>query len=159
MTVIAWDGETLATDRQVTQGEHKFMTEDKVWYSPTGPMGECLISGFGPLASILRRREWIINGGDIYDEASYDKGIGATMIMVVRARHIKYKVYVYEDGVLVPILAGGGFNAFGEGAPYAQGALHAGATASIAVTVANEYSLQCGLGVLSYTLNMKGRIS
>lgn len=157
MTIIAFDGETLATDRQVTQGEHKFVSDDKAWYSETGPRGPCLISGVGPLAAILHRREWLIAGGDASDEEGYNKGKGATMLMIVRSSlDHSHRMFVYEDGSTIPRGADGCFDSFGSGAAYAKGAMAAGASATLAVKIANQYCLQCGLGVVAYNIKHKG---
>ena len=52
MTVVVWDGKTLATDKAASDGSAQWQTE-KAWL-----FGESVLSGAGPLQSILTMREW-----------------------------------------------------------------------------------------------------
>ena len=60
-------------------------------------------------------------------------------------------LWVYE-GVPVPVQHGHTPIAFGHGRDFALGAMAMGANAKKAVEITNKYSLQCGNGVYTYTL-------
>ena len=144
MTVIVWDGHTLATDRQATDGTHKWEAS-KAWYMHTPIYGLCIVSGHGNVHDIIRRREWIRGGSD---PATYtiDTKYGAEMIVVN-----KDGLYVYHPASSTPDLRTKPC-AFGYGADYAYGALAMGANAEQAVQAANKYSLHCGNGVECFSL-------
>ena len=156
MTVVVWDGKTLATDRQANDGSMKWEAE-KAWYvnhkekkdmkgSELGWVyvnSHSIVSGVGVLGSILKMRDWFVSGAD---PAALDVQPNTAELIVVSKKGLS----VWStNGTSVELSAP---MAFGEGREYALGAMAMGATASEAVQIANEYSLHCGKGVSCYTL-------
>ena len=60
MTVIAWDGKTLATDRMANDGSQKWESS-KAWYD-TSEGEVVIITGVGLLAYIKQLSEWYTKG-------------------------------------------------------------------------------------------------
>lgn len=144
MTVIAWDGEVLATDTQCTMGNAKYQSP-KAWYESVG--GEaCIISGVGTLKNIHRHKQWLIEGGDSPFPYSDIENHYYQLILVTKEGLLRY------EGTPYPIEHGVNACAFGEASDFAYGALAMGATAVEAVVVAIQYSHQCGGNVESYSL-------
>lgn len=144
MTVIAWDGEVLATDTQCTMGNAKY-NSPKAWYESVGGQA-CIISGVGTLKNIHRHKDWLLKDnrpefpyGDV--ENHYYQ-----FILVTKEGLLRY------EGTPHPIIHGVNACAFGEASDFAYGALAMGATAIEAVKVAIQYSHQCGGNVESYSL-------
>jgi len=150
MTVIAWDGEVLATDTQCTMGNAKYQSP-KAWYESVGGQA-CIISGVGTLKNIHRHKEWLIKNKN---------GDGVSFPYADLHHHYYQFILVTKEGLLryegtpYPIVHGVNACAFGEASDFAYGALAMGATAIEAVKVAIQYSHQCGGNVESYSL-LKG---
>ena len=148
MTVIAWDGEVLATDTQCTLGNAKYQSP-KAWYESVGGSA-CIITGVGALKNIHRHKEWVIKNDPSIEfpyrelETHYYQ-----FILVTKNGLLRY------EGTPYPIEHGVNACAFGEASDFAYGALAMGATAVEAVQVAIKYSHQCGGNVESYSL-LKG---
>ena len=138
MTVVVWDGKTLATDRQANDGSMKWEAE-KAWYVGT----DHIVSGIGVLGSILKMRDWFVSGAD---PATLNVQPNSAELIVVSSEGLSV---ISSNGTSVELSAP---MAFGEGREYALGAMAMGATAQEAVQIANEYSLHCGKGVSCYTL-------
>tara|TARA_R100000329_G_C7617441_1_gene219300 strand:+ start:772 stop:1248 length:477 start_codon:yes stop_codon:yes gene_type:complete len=150
MTIIVWDGENLATDRQATDGSHKWET-DKAWYVNRGD-SVYIVSGVGLLKNIIELREWFKKGGnaDEFPLKSVQHGqlVAQQLLVVSKDKGL----FVYEDSPH-PVCRGFEPCAFGEGKDYAYGALAMESTAVEAITIANNYSLHCGKGVAIYSLH------
>lgn len=151
MTVIVWDSETLATDRQASDGTHKWEAS-KAWYANTDMFGMCIITGHGFANEIVKQREWIKRGASPTDWSS--NPMGAEMVVVN-----KEGVHVFHPESPHPVFRGNKPCAFGYGADYAYGALAMGASAEQAVQAANIYSLHCGKGVECFSLVTKGELN
>ena len=149
MTIIVWDGEGLATDRQATDGSHKRET-DKAWYVARGD-STYIVSGVGLLKNKIELREWFKNGSEPkeYPLTGSVKGTISQQLLVVSS---KDGLLVYED-TIIPECRGFEPCAFGEGKEYAYGALSMGATSVEAVHIANQHSLHCGKGIALYSLH------
>ncbi len=145
MTVVVWDGVTLATDRAATDGAAKWATE-KAWYHGQDE-DRIIVSGAGPLKSILYMREWC-KEGCIIDHFPVSQLTHPCHFIVVSQVDGLYR---YEDSH-IRIMHGYEPCAFGEGRDVAHGALAMGATAQQAVEAANQFSAHCGLGVEEYRL-------
>ena len=138
MSVIAWDGKTLAADRQasfggrVTTSVKIFKHEDK------------LIGLIGPHESSCRLYNWILNGMNPVSFPRELESDGAIPIVYVipRTGHaVKFEDCAY------PIVVKDEFWAAGSGGDLALGAMAMGATAEEAVEVASKYNIYCGCGV------------
>ena len=148
MTVIAWDGKTLATDRMANDGSQKWESS-KAWYSKRYKEDECIITGTGLLAHIIQMKAWYIQGGDVdsfRDLPCNRVAYSTSQLIVVRREGL----YVFEGHH--PVLRKEEFCAFGDGKEIAMGALAMGATAKQAVLICNDFSLHCGKGVELFSL-------
>ena len=140
MTVIVWDGKTLATDCAATDGAAKWRTQ-KAWR-----WADEVLSGAGPLQTILQMRDWYMGG-------ALENKFPAAQLTPQFCHFVVLKPNVglvrYERG-LIPVEHGYGKCAFGEGKDFAYGAMAMGAGAETAVIITNEHSVHCGLGVMTY---------
>ncbi len=143
MTIIVWDGTTLATDRAATDGAAQWETE-KAWVTYT-EIGKVILSGAGPLQTILTMRDWFKAGALPNEFPSVQLSPQFCHFVVITPLGLSR----YEQGP-IPIEHGRLKCAFGEGKDFAYGAMAAGANAATAVAIANEHSVHCGLGVATY---------
>ena len=137
MSVVVWDGISLAADRQCTNGEFRFNTQ-KLFRHQNGTL-----SAFtGSIDTGLAMRRW-------YDEGAQRE------TWPVGQRHENWSrliiatdiaVFYYEqEPEAIPLLQKQ--MAWGSGRDFALGALAMGATAQQAVEIANQYCISCGFGV------------
>lgn len=147
MTVVVWDGEVLATDCAATDGAAMWETT-KAWYHNNNGRQE-ILSGAGPVQSILAMREWYKRGAIADGLPPSQLSPNWCHFIVVTASGL----YRYEQG---PHSIYHGFNlcAFGEGKDFALGAMEMEADAARAVEVCNKLSPYCGLGVSRYQLEI-----
>lgn len=144
MTVIAWDGKTLAADRQMTWADMR-STVCKLRQLPSG---EVLgVTGDSVRAiSVLR---WYEDGAD---PEKWPKCQGeAEYARLIVARHGGKLVYFdwcpVEQIILDPYMA------FGVGRDFAMGAMAMGADAQKAVAIACRFSVGCGLGIDAFEIS------
>ena len=143
MTVIAWDGKTLATDRMANDGSQKWESS-KAWYSSKD--GEAIIiTGVGLAHGVKQLAEWWQTG--MKEDMTATLLNGRAKLIVVK----KDGLYELSYKSLIPHTSP--YCAFGDGKEIAIGALAMGANAGQAVNICNEHSLQCGKGVELYTLH------
>lgn len=145
MTVIVWDGVTLATDCAATDGAAQWEST-KAWET-YDESGKVIMSGAGPLQSIIQMREWY-KAGALHNEFP---SIQLTPQFCHFVTVNNLGLSRYEQGP-TPIEHGRNLCAFGEGKDFAYGAMAMGATAKEAVEIANNYSVHCGLGVKEYKI-------
>ena len=143
MTVIAWDGKTLATDRMANDGSQKWESS-KAWYGTNKDKEVVIITGVGLAHYIRHLSEWYQQG---MPEPSVIPQPSHAKLIVVK----KEGLYELSYKMLLPYDAP--YCAFGDGKEIALGALAMGATAGQAVNICNEHSLQCGKGVELFTLH------
>jgi len=143
MTVLAWDGKTLAADRLASSGTMK-ATVTKI-----ARAGDDLIGICGTLTTGNELREWYLNGADsdFFPAAALEDG--ETELVVVKPDG---KVWVYS-GSHMPFQIEDEVCAFGAGAEAAWGALLCGASAERAVEVASQINITCGNGMDVLRLN------
>lgn len=146
MTVIAWDGTTLAADRMCSIGGTRFEVtkirqQDGVLFA---------LAGDGTRLEQLL--SWHRDGAD---PAKYPtRPADNDSVLVAIDRHAgKIRVRRFE-GTGYPILLEGRFYADGIGRDVALAAMHCGRSAVDAVVLANELIAYCGLGVDSLTLEL-----
>ena len=139
MTVVVWDGKTLATDKAASDGSAQWQTE-KAWL-----FGESVLSGAGPLQSILTMREWY-RAGALHNNFPQVQLSPQFCHFVIAS---KEGLIRYEQGPIA-IDHKNDYCAFGEGRDFALGALAMGATSEQAVEVAINHSPYCGIGVRVY---------
>ena len=143
VTIVAWDGKVLATDSAATDGATQWETE-KAWYH-TCDEGKVILSGAGPLQTILQMRDWFMNGALHKNFPNAQLTPQFCHFIVVNHNGLCR----YEQGP-IPIDHGYYKCAFGEGKDFAMGAFDMGANASTAVQIAIDHSVHCGLGVKLY---------
>lgn len=146
MTVVVWDGASLATDRAATDGVAKWKTE-KAWYHREESGGTVILSGAGPLATILAMREWYKGGALPAVMPALQLSLQWCHFLVVTPSGL----YRFERSAH-PIHHGFDPCAFGNGREFAFGALAMGATAERAVEICNQFVPSCGQGVAVFTL-------
>lgn len=138
MTTIAWDGKTLAGDRQTNMGKTP-IARTKV-YAHTECKGQIdyLIGCSGITADCQAFILWYINGQGkrpAFDDLS---------AIVIRPggsiAHYAESENVHDMGVLP-------YWAIGSGADFALGALAYGATAEEAIEIATKLDIYTGLGI------------
>ena len=140
MTVIAWDGKTLAADRlHDDSGLARACTK-------IHKHGDIMVAGAGAARSIQAMRDWIVGGMDkakfpsehLVEEAGYHSPVWVIYRSgtVVKFENSPYPT-VIEDLVFTE----------GSGRDYALGAMAMGADAKTAVEVACRYDIRCGRGI------------
>lgn len=150
MSVIAWDGRTLAADRQATQAGLARICE-KIWRCErTGD----LLGAVGQPDTSAAMRAWYEAGAsvDTFPACNRNEGV-ASHLYVVRldGTCVKYEGEPYP----IPIVEI--FWAAGSGRDYALGAMACGMPASFAVVIASRFDVSCGMGVNILTLEEEVR--
>ena len=150
MTVLVWDGDTLATDRQANDGSLAWESS-KAWYI-SGKTGVCIATGVGMLKDIIVAREWWKEGGQpSHWPFSHTTNNCQFIVVDGGGLHLFDGTPYPETRAFTPC-------AFGHGRDFAYGALAMGANAKEAVEAANKYSLHCGIGVELFTLHRNGDV-
>lgn len=136
MTVIAWDGKTLAADkRAVNCGLSRTVT--KISRNRNGE----LLGVTGDFAAGLALRAWYEAGANAKEFPDL-KGDTATLVVVSRTG-----VRLYESGGPWPVCIEDAFFAAGSGRDFALAAMELGRNASQAVALACKFQSDCGNGV------------
>lgn len=139
MTVIAWDGKTIAADKQSTNGGMKILTNKLVRLD-----NGTVLASTGSTDSGRALIDWYIRSDGKKDEwpkCQQDKDRWAYLVVATPKG-----VHWYEqECVLIPVV--GPFQAWGSGQDFAMAAMAMGATAKEAVELANSLSSTCGMGV------------
>jgi hypothetical protein len=131
MTTVAYDGQTLATDRQ-SCGSYKTRSK-KMWRLSNGD----LFAGAGVIEQILAVRAWLEEGGAKPD--GLVEFVGILVDQNGRAYRLEEKL------IRDPILEH--HHAVGSGAPFAITAMHLGKSAREAVLIAARFDPRTGGGV------------
>ena len=143
MSVVVWDGKTLAADRQGTSGELK-MPMSKIKKLPSGE----IVAWVGDQLSGLKLIHWYESGANADDFPLDISNEERHAVLVVAGFHgaVFYAVDAY------PLPCEGPYMAWGSGDGYALGALAMGADAVRAVEIASQLSILCGFGVDAFTV-------
>lgn len=145
MTIIVWDGKTLAADKQMTNGglKHKATKIFKIDGHLVGVTGD-----FDYAQAML---EWFRNGAkpeSFPDHQKEDSKFVGMLVITPNKQILKYERSPY------PIdFTECGVTCIGSGRDYAYGALYMGATAYRAVEAACQYDTHCGMGIDVLTLD------
>lgn len=137
MTVLAWDGVSLAADRLACAGNMR-ATVTKIVRCEDELIGIC---GAMSLGNLLRN--WYLNGAapDMFPESGIDDD--TTEMVVIKADG---KVWMYS-GSSTPFEIEDKLCAFGAGNEAALAALYCGATAEQAVKITSMINITCGNGI------------
>lgn len=142
MTVIVWDGVTLAADKRATIAGYP-ATATKIHRVPGGLVG---FSGSATHAAELLH--WFRNGRVIDEFPKRDEERGAGTTFITEDRQIL--LYTYDSAF--PEQIEESFFARGAGRDYALAAMHLGHDARKAVEVACALDTSCGNGVDTLSL-------
>lgn len=144
MTVIAWDGKTLAADKRCTIAGYP-ATSTKIHRVPGGLVG---FSGCAVHAAELLH--WFRNGRDPEDFPKRDEETGCGSLLITDTGEIL--LFTHHSGF--PEQIEGAFFARGAGRDYALAAMHLGHDARTAVEVACALDTSCGNGIDTLTLDL-----
>jgi hypothetical protein len=139
MTVIAWDGKTLAADKRVTCNGYPGTTT-KITRAPDG----ALIGGAGDSDAIAVLRKWYMDGAlpDAYPNNGCDGDCRARLLVITPSGQVT--LYLSEP---VPVTLDDANFAIGSGADVAMAAMYLGHNARKAVEVACALDTGCGNGI------------
>lgn len=139
MSVLVWDGATLACDCSANDGAVRYSI-DKMWRVQDGKGGYVYMGGVGAVHDISVMKEWAM-GGRVPDKFPNVSNSCTFVIVTISTGLIRYTTK--------PVGIVHGFNkcAFGSGRDFAYGALHHGANAVDAVRAAIRFSQTCGANV------------
>ncbi len=141
MSVVAWDGKTLAADRQGTQGDLVLLA-CKIRRLPNNDV----VAWTGEIERGLALAQWYEAGADPSRFPSFQGSENWTRLIVVPAkgRPFIFEQLPFRQTVLDRMAA------WGSGRDFALGAMAMGATAERAVKVASRFASSCGFGVQSF---------
>lgn len=138
MTCIAWDGTTLAADKQSGNNGNKRKCT-KIWQRPDG----IVIAITGDMEYGFAMKNWYETGADPTRLPPFQGTDSWMRLIVARGPG---ECFVYEKwGYAIPVE--GAYDSWGTGRDYALGAFHMGATAIQAVVAASAHCDSCGFGV------------
>jgi hypothetical protein len=153
MTVIAWDGRTLAVDSATTSGQVKQVCTK---WRQTRKRGQVVVmAAYGALTQGLRLMDWYVAGADPEKyPASADQEEWAGLVVLVKrtGRKPSLTLVEYEAGERTAGGAIQGKQAWGSGREVALGAMHVGARAQQAAEAACDLIASCGGPVHAFTL-------
>lgn len=139
MTVIVWDGVTLAADKQATQSDlgRKVKKIRRIRGNLVGVSGQWDLAQemFDWFAQGAKREAWPAT------QRTDDKWVGL-LVITPRRRILKYE----SSPIPIDFTVERRY-AFGSGRDFAYGAMAMGASAREAVLVASKYDINCGMGV------------
>lgn len=140
MSVIAWDGKTLAADRAVSCGSTMYETR-KIIALADG----VVLAWFRTTEAGIALARWYEAGRDPEKwPAAQGSDDWAGLIVFRDGCLYGYERLCIEQKVIAPYVA------FGSGADVALGAMFAGAPAEMAVRAAIKHNEGCGFGVDAY---------
>lgn len=138
MTVIAFDGKTVAADRLAVQGGGIGRSVTKI-----ERFANCVLAITGGWDIGAELREWFKAGAVPADFPAKARDGDATLIVFdPDAGHVRtFNSGPYDLPMLLSRCA------FGSGRDYAEAAMHLGCNAVRAVEVASHFQTDCGMGV------------
>jgi ATP-dependent protease HslVU (ClpYQ) peptidase subunit len=146
MTVIAWDGHTLAADKRLNSGTgNPLSTITKIRRLSSGS----LVGWCGGISFCEAIVQWIEAGADptAIEEKWFEHEELAGVVMMIDPSKT---IHLFEHAF--PIIIENKFYALGTGGAYATAAMHLGQTAFQAVQLACLYDSGCGNGIDVLTL-------
>lgn len=139
MTVIAWDGHTIAADRMAVIGERRARVR-KLTPLPDGVAAVC-----GDHHEGLLLVQWYLDGADPSKWPKFQDEEYTTLVIARSSGVVVYGKLPVANVVRQKF-------AWGSGSEVAMGAMYMGATAVQAVRAAISVNVYCGLGVDSYDI-------
>lgn len=150
MTTIAFDGKTMAADKQSVGGSRKYQQHGCKIRAGSYHGQPALFSGAGTIVYCDAVIEWLQAG--MPDEGRPEMPTNPDSFTVLVATELG--LFEYIDS-LRPLALGPLKWAIGSGAEYALGAMAAGASAKRAVEIACTLDVNSGMGVDVLTLRKK----
>lgn len=144
MTCIAWDGKTLAADRQATGANTRLaLTKIEKVYTSDGPV---LVGVAGRAVDLQAFIHWASSSFalDAWPKALEDSDSEALVVLP------SGKTLTYESSPY-PIVFDAQKRAIGSGTHFALAAMHLGKSARQAVQVACDLDVGCGMGIDTLT--------
>lgn len=136
MTIIAWDGETLAADKRVVNSSMARTT------TKIKRIGDVLVGVSGNACHIGELFKWVENGCIDADYPKFQNSNDYSLMLMIRDR----KILLFEQSHL-PFEIENKFTAIGSGRDYAIAAMHLGKSAVESVEIASLFDVYCGNGV------------
>lgn len=136
MTVIAFDGKTLAADRRCCRGDTVYSV-NKLFR-----VGKAVVGLAGGSDYALQWVEWFKNGEKVEDFPKIEDTENWLCALVVSEGRI-----LFYDRTPYPLEVFDKFTAVGSGREVALGAMHMGAIAYDAVAAASRWISSCGNGI------------
>lgn len=139
MSTVAWDGKTLAADKQSHQGDLRRVCT-KIHQCKDGTV----IGFVGETSAGQIMTEWYMDGEDFSKYPASQKDDKLNCYLIVAKKNNPVYVYSYLPiGMPEPE----GIAAWGSGRDFALGAMAMGANATQAVKVASQFDINTGMGV------------
>lgn len=143
MTVLAWDGTSLAADKQATEGNTRHLTT-KIKRIDKGRFKGYLVGGSGMTSQVNHMIAWFELGAEPETFPKYqDHDEFSAQLLAISPD----KVVLRFDINPLPCVFHDTHYALGNGREVALGALAMGATAQQAVEIASKMCEGCGMGV------------
>lgn len=152
MSVIVWDGEIFASDRQATRSGLKYPTT-KIFEHDGNFVG---ITGDQDVGMLLL--DWFKDEGEYPTEAQKDKDGGASMFVVMPGDvGEETTIWIYDrHPIPTPVLSKK--FALGSGRDFALAAMECGKNAIEAVEIACKFESGCGLGYYALKHDALGNV-
>jgi len=141
VTVIAWDGRTLAADKRATGGGGIALTVTKIQRH-----ADCLIAITGCWDTGAEMREWFKAGADPVKFPAKARDNHSTLIVIDASGIRTWAIGPY------PMTIEAQRCSWGSGRDYAEAAMFLGHDAVKAVEVACHFQTDCGNGIDTLTL-------
>lgn len=145
MSIVAWDGKTLAADNQATNNGLRMRTQ-KIFQLP---FIDTIAAFTGDIEQGLALIKWFKEGEVPENWPSFQKAESWTRMICAS----KGKVFIFE---LLPIrqYVLDPFMAWGSGRDFAMGAMAQGASAAEAILKTNIHCEGCGMGATSFPVDL-----
>jgi hypothetical protein len=141
MTVIAWDGHTLAADKRNIVGGGLALTCTKIV-----PWKNCLLGITGDWDTGAELREWFGAGASLEKFPASAREGKATLIVIMRNDDGHVDLLQFSNGPF-PLRVEHFRHAWGSGRDFALAAMFLDHDARSAVSVACEFQSDCGNGI------------
>lgn len=141
MTIIVWDGKSLAADRQGTRGDLRVLFP-KIKKTTNVVGKSAILAHSGSASHTLPLFNWWEAGAEpsVYPEFQKDEETGSVLVVASGDTCVTYTTTPYPMQVLDT------YGAWGSGRDFAYGALAMGADAKTAVEIAILLCPSCGMG-------------
>lgn len=143
MTVIVWDGEILAADKQATDDGVK-RTVTKIRKVEKGKFKGYLMAGSGAVSQANTMMAWFESGADpnAFPKYQEDPQLAAVLTIITPEKYILRYEYTPH-----PVIFEDEQYATGSGRDIAYGVMAMGGDAVSSIEIVSEYMSDCGMGV------------